>query len=156
MIFSIPNLIGSIASQLDGKFPNIPVYADTNQQGTDYPCFFVFLMDPTIEDEIDTRRRRNIGVDIVYVQQRNMPDIDSNNAAMIEALDELFDTVEYFEPVDEGETPEPVPLHCFENAAHITDDDLHYQFRIKVRVSREYTPTPMQEMDEANVGLKGD
>lgn len=156
MIFSIPNLLASIAAQLDGQFPNIPVYLDSNQQGTSVPCFFVFLMNPTIDDEIDTRRRRNIGIDIVYVQERNEPDIDSNNAAMLETLDGLFDTVQYFEPVDEGESADPVPLHCLENSAHITDDDLHYQFRVKVRVSREYTPNPMNEMDAANVGLKGD
>jgi hypothetical protein len=150
MMFSLENLISSIAVMLDNAF-GLPVYVDTNQQSTDYPCFFIFLVNPSIDDEIDRRRFRNIGIDVVYVQQRNMPDIDSNNTAMIDALDELLDTITYSNDDDETAI-----LHCYEHSAHVTDDDLHYQFRVKIHVTTPIDRNPMQEIESANVNVEGD
>ena len=146
MTFSLDNLISSIAVMLDDAF-GLPVYADTNQQGTNYPCFFVFLVNPSINDEIDRRRFRNIGIDVIYVQQRNETNIDSNNTAMLDALDEMFDTITY----TDGE--ETTVLHCYEHSAHVTDDDLHYQFRVKIRVSNPVDHNPMKDIEATNVAV---
>ncbi len=149
MTFTLTNLLYSIAAMLDTQFPDLPVYINTNQQGTQFPCFFVFVMDPTIKDEIDRRRMRRIGLDIVYIQQRNVPNIDSNNVAMQDALDELFDMITY----TDGETS--TAIHCYENAGHVTDDDLHYQFYIDARVSTPIAENPMTT-ESTDVGIKGD
>ena len=73
MTYTVRGLINSIASQLVGAFPDVPVYDSPTQQGTSYPCFFVFLMPSAITDEIDRRDKRDIAFDIVYVQARNTP-----------------------------------------------------------------------------------
>ena len=44
MIFTLENIINSLAGVLTARYPDYPVYASPNQQGTDYPCFFIFFM----------------------------------------------------------------------------------------------------------------
>ena len=44
MTFTINNLINSLAGVLKAKYPEYPVYTSPNQQGTNVPCFFIFLM----------------------------------------------------------------------------------------------------------------
>ena len=54
MTFTIANVIDSIAGVLKAGY-DCPVYLGPNQQGTDYPCFFIFLMPSSISDEPDGR-----------------------------------------------------------------------------------------------------
>ena len=71
MIFTLENIINSLAGVLTARYPDYPVYASPNQQGTDYPCFFIFFMPSKIEKHMNDRFLRDLGVDIVFVQQRN-------------------------------------------------------------------------------------
>ncbi len=72
MIFSLHHVINSLAELLSEGYPEYPVYDSPNQQGTSFPCFFIFYMPSTIEDQIGNRYLRDLGVDIVFVQQRNL------------------------------------------------------------------------------------
>lgn len=40
MIFSLQNVINSLAALLTKQYPDYPVYDSPNQQGTKFPCFF--------------------------------------------------------------------------------------------------------------------
>lgn len=42
MIFTLENMINSLAAVLNKKYPEYPVYDSPNQQGTDFPCFFIY------------------------------------------------------------------------------------------------------------------
>lgn len=42
MRFTLENLINSIAGQVKEIWPEIPVYSNPNQQGTETPCFLFF------------------------------------------------------------------------------------------------------------------
>ena len=44
MIFSLHHVIDSLAGMLTGAYPDYPVYDSPNQQGTSFPCFFLFFM----------------------------------------------------------------------------------------------------------------
>ena len=44
MIFTLENIINSLAGVLTARYPDYPVYASPNQQGTDHPCFFIFFI----------------------------------------------------------------------------------------------------------------
>ncbi len=50
MIFSLLHVIDSLAGMLTGAYPDYPVYDSPNQQGTSFPCFFLFFMPSTIEE----------------------------------------------------------------------------------------------------------
>ena len=87
MIFTLENIINSLAGVLTARYPDYPVYASPNQQGTDYPCFFIFFMPSKIEKHMNDRFLRDLGVDIVFVQQRNIV----NGNAEIQAIAEYLD-----------------------------------------------------------------
>lgn len=144
MIYSIPNLINSIASMLADRY-GLPVYASPNQQGTEYPCFFVFLRPSRMRDEIDNIGKREIFFDVVYVQARNTPDAYSDIYEKADGLDELFETVTY----TDGE--ESIPIHTHEKEYSIEDQELHYKFKIIARVSLPTEKDPMIQLEEINI-----
>jgi hypothetical protein len=147
MTYTIENLIQSIAAQLKTVYPALPVYDTFTLQGNEYPCFFVFLMPSNISDQIDGVDKREIFFDVVYVQQRNITNAYADLYSVADTLDELLDVVNY---TADGET---VPLHTHERNYSIDDQELHYKFKIIARVSRPYTPNPMQT-EETDVGIK--
>lgn len=147
MIYTIENLIQSIAAQLKTVYPALPVYDTFTLQGNEYPCFFVFLMPSNISDQIDGVDKREIFFDVVYVQQRNITNAYADLYSVADTLDELLDVVNY---TADGET---VPLHTHERNYSIDDQELHYKIKIIARVSRPYTPNPMQT-EETDVGIK--
>ena len=146
MTYTIEDLVKCIASQLVGVFPDIPVYASPNQQGTSYPCFFVFLMPSSILDEIDGFHKRDLAFDVVYVQARNTPDAYMQINGVADTLDEIFDHVTYLSP--EGDT---VPLHTHERTWSIEDQELHYKFHVKQRVSLSVTRIPMRLLSDLTI-----
>jgi hypothetical protein len=150
VIFSIDNLIESIAAQLKTKYPALPVYDSYTLQGCKFPCFFVFLMPSNISDQIDGVDKREIYFDVVFVQERNAPNAYGTLYTIADSLDELLDVVNY---TADGES---VPLHTHERNYSIDDQELHYKFRIIARVSRPVSPILMQTLEEDNVRIKKD
>ena len=104
-------------------------------------------MPSNISDQIDGVDKREIFFDIVYVQQRNITNAYADLYSVADTLDELLDVVNY---TADGET---VPLHTHERNYSIDDQELHYKIKIIARVSRPYTPNPMQT-EETDVGIK--
>lgn len=147
MNYSIQNMVESIATMLNGQFPDIPVYASPNQQGTKYPCFFVFLMPSDITDQIDRHELRSLNFDVIYVQQRNIPNANEDIHAVADALDELFDMVQYTDGTG------TVPLHTHDRTYSIDDQELHYKLRVSQRVSTPVEHNPMMT-EETNVEVK--
>ena len=148
MTFTIDNLINSLAGVLKDKYPEYPVYTSPNQQGTRFPCFFIFLMPSTVTAEVDGRFYRDLGIDIIFVQERN---VVNGNAAIQSIQDYLDYSLEIF-PYTDGDGA-PVPLHTYERQASVEDQEMHYQFHIRQRVSIPRTVNPMQEMEENNVRI---
>lgn len=146
MIFSLELIIKSIASQLAAEF-NVPVYASATQQGAEYPCFFIFLMTGRIRDQIDRACLRDIGIDVVYVQERNTVNADLELLQIGDRLDQLLDMISYTDGTD------TVPLHTHDREQSIEDQELHYKLYIRQRVSiPELFPLMMTE--ETDVKIK--
>lgn len=129
MIFTLEKLIDSIIGTLKQLFPGIKAYSNPNQQGTNPPCFFVFFMPSSMENEMDRRTRRVIGVDIVYLTERNVPDAYDQLNAVADKLDEALERITYVD----GE--EVAKLWTSEREWKIDNKKLHYQFVLKVSVS---------------------
>lgn len=138
----------SIAGVLKTGYPDCPVYLGPNQQGTDYPCFFIFLMPSIIMDEPGGRYFRDLGLDVVYVQERNA--VGGNKE--IQAVQEYLD--EHLLQFDYSDGTGTVPLHTYERQASTEDQELHYKFHIRQRVSLPTEPNPMQLLEENDVTEK--
>ena len=151
MIFSLHHVINSLAELLSEGYPEYPVYDSPNQQGTSFPCFFIFYMPSTIEDQIGNRYLRDLGVNIVFVQQRNLA---NGNQKIHEIADFLDRNLEMFRYSDGS--MDSALITVWERRWNIEDEELHYQFHIRERILVEETVNLMQDMEENNVGIKED
>jgi hypothetical protein len=149
MIYSIEYLIQSVAGALRSAFPGVDIHDSRTQQKSGYPCFYIFLRPSDIRDQLSARDMRNISLDVVYVQERNVPDANEELYSVAETLDELLDVVPYSDGSDEN----PVPLHTHERDYSIEDQELHYRLRISQRVSKPVEHIPMQT-EETDVQVK--
>src|SRR5699024_2479701 len=123
---------------------DLKVYAGENQQGTEVPCFFVMLMTPQITPEAGVFYLRDIGFDLVYLQERNTINSNLSLVSVLEWLDTNMTQIPYGESV----------IWTYERAADMQDQDLHYKFHIKRRVYIQDPQPLMEEMEDLNVGIK--
>lgn len=148
MIFSLDYIIYNLAGVLTDRYPDYPIYDSPNPQGTEPPCFFIFLMPSTIEGQVGERFLRDLGVDIVFVQERN---ITNANAEILHIADYLDTALELFPYLDGSK--EMAWIRTYERQWHTEDGELHYQFHIRERIRFLEQENPMQEM-EAHYGIK--
>ena len=91
---------------------------------------------------------RDLGVDIVFVQERN---IVNANAEILQIADYLDTVLELFPYSDGGS--ETAWVRTYERQWQTEDGELHYQFHIRERVRLPEEGNPMQEMEE-RYGIK--
>ena len=148
MTFTLEKLRDAIADMLKQHFSDIKVYGNPNQQGTKTPCFFVFFMPSDVKREIDRRSRRVIGIDIVYLTKRNIPDAYDQLNKVADRLDEVLERIAY---IDASEKTE---LWTYDREWKIDDGELHYQFTVKAMVTQpDDTPT-IESMEGYEGGIK--
>lgn len=142
MRFTLGNLINSIAGQVKEIWPEIPVYSNPNQQGTKPPCFFIFFMPTDMESRMGRRMQKNIGIDLVYITKRNLPNAYDSMVSVADVLDYKMEFVEYVE------NKEKQKLRALEREWKIDDGELHYQFYIKPIVSVAETIPWIEEIEK--------
>ena len=148
MIFTLERILDSLAGVLQGRYPDYPVYYSPNQQGTEYPCFFIFFMPSEIKSQPGSRYMRDLGVDIVFVQQRNIVD---GNAELLRIAGWLDEALELFPYACDGKQ---VMIRMYERQWQNDDGELHYQFHIKQRVWIKKDVNRMGTMEENNAHIK--
>ena len=140
MIFALNNILDSLAGVLKNRYPDYPVYGSPNQQGTQFPCFFVFFMPSDKDGLVGGRFIRDLGIDIIFVQQRNM---DNGNEQILEIAEYLDESLELFSYVDGSGASSFI--RTFERQWKIEDEELHYQFHIRQRV---WVPRRINQINE--------
>ena len=80
-------MINSLAALLTKQYPDYPVYDSPKPAGDEIPCFFIFFMPSTTEEHAGNRYYRDLGVDIVFVQQRNLVNGNQKIQEIAEFLD---------------------------------------------------------------------
>ena len=151
MIFTLEHIVNSLAGLLKAEYPEYPVYDSPNQQGTRFPCFFIFFMPSTVDSHVGDRFLRDLGIDIVFVQQRNLVNGNVRICAIAQYLDE---TLELF-PYSDGNA-DPVMIRTFERQWKNEDMELHYQFHIRQRVALQGEEVLMRELEENHGYVKTD
>ncbi|WP_313184890.1 phage tail terminator family protein [Lacrimispora sp.] len=146
MTFTLTQLVDSISGALKESYPDISVYSNQNQQGTDVPCFFIFFMPTETENRVGRRFMRNIGIDVVYLVEKNDPDAHDQLVSVADQLDYALE----FIPYEDGK------LRTYDREWKIDDGELHYQITVKAIVSHpDNTPT-IKEVESYEGGIKQD
>ncbi|MFR3729171.1 DUF6838 family protein [Lacrimispora sp.] len=143
MIFALTQLLDSIGGALKESYPDISVYSNPNQQGTDIPCFFIFFMPTETENRMGRRYMRNIGIDVVYLVEKNDPDAHDQLVAVADQLDFALEFISY----GNGK------LRTFDREWKIDDGELHYQFTIKATVSYLDDTPSIESMESYKGGI---
>ncbi|MBS5800785.1 MAG: hypothetical protein KID02_13695 [Clostridiales bacterium] len=60
-----------VIKQLDGLYPDIPVYGESVPQGFEEPSFFVKVLDGSREQQLDRRYIHEVSIDIHYFATSN-------------------------------------------------------------------------------------
>lgn len=141
MTFATANLAASLAAYLAPYFPGVTFYPGPNQQGTEPPCMFLQQRYNYPDLQQDGRRRLRIGLDLAYLLDYNLPNMQLQYQ---EAADTLNVVMETF-PYSDGE--DTALLRTYDKEARIDLDALHYKFEVRVWVSLPETPVMMQTMD---------
>lgn len=149
MNFTISTLAKSIADYLaalpDTPFAGVTMYEDPNQQGSQPPCMFLQVRYGRLSREMSGYWLRRLGLDLVYLLDYNLPDLQRRYQTAGEALDIALETFPYSDGATEGKT---VLLRTYDREWNIDLDELHYKFELRERVT---LPTPeavkMQELE---------
>ena len=146
MILSVSTISKSLADYLAPSFPGVTFYEDPNQQGSKPPMMFLQTRTNRLELETGGYWRRILGVDLVYLLEYNLPNLQQLYQAAGEQLDLLLETFPYFDEETDG----TVLLRTYDRSWNIDLDELHYKFELRERVSipREYAKMQTMDYDE--------
>lgn len=142
MNFTITTLASSLAAYLSPSFPGVSFYEDPNQQGTKAPCLFLQQRYNYPKLRQDGRRLLQIGLDLTYLVDYNLPNLQRLYLAAAETLDQLMETFPYSDGTTEGTTL----LRTYDREWRIDLDALHYKFELKVWVTMPEGQNPMETM----------
>ena len=146
MNFTVSTISKSLADYLAPSFPDVTFYEDPNQQGSKPPMMFLQTRTNRLELETGGYWRRIMGVDLVYLLNYNLPNLQQLYQAAGETLDLLMETF----PYSDGTTDGTVLLRTYDREWNIDLDELHYRFEIRERVSipQEYAKMMTMDYDE--------
>lgn len=141
MTFATANLAASLAAYLAPYFPGVTFYPGPNQQGTEPPCMFLQQRYNYPDLQQDGRRRLRIGLDLAYLLDYNLPNMQLQYQEAADTLNVVMETFPYSDGTDTA------LLRTYDKEARIDLDALHYKFEVRVWVSLPETPVMMQTMD---------
>ena len=141
MNFTVMTLAKSLADYLAPYFPGVAFYEDPNQQGTRCPCLFLQVRYNYLTRETSGYQLRRLGLDLTYLADYNLPNLQSLYQQAGEQLDLVMDSF----PYSDGEGTSQVFTH--EREWRVDLDALHYQFELLERVTLPEDFNPIQTMD---------
>lgn len=141
MTFATANLAASLAAYLAPYFPGVTFYTGPNQQGTLPPCMFLQERYSYPELQQDGRRRIRVGLDLAYLLDYNLPNMQLQYQEAADTLNVVMETFPYSDGTDTA------LLRTYDKESRIDLDALHYKFEVRVWVSLPETPVMMQTMD---------
>lgn len=136
MTFTIQNLAESLADHLQPLLPGVTFYEDPNQQGTTCPAAFLQLMSSEVRLRQAGRLLRTLRLDLTYLEDYNLPDLQRRYQEAAEVLDLNMETFLYG----------GVLLRTYNRQAAIDLDALHYKFDLQVWLSPEQDAVFMQSL----------
>lgn len=143
MNLTVSTIAKSLADYLAPSFPGVTFYEDPNQQDSKPPMIFLQTRTNRLERETGGYWRRILGVDLVYLLEYNLPNLQQLYQQAGETLDLLMETF----PYSDGTTDGTVLLRTHDREWNIDLDELHYKFELRERVSIPKEWAKMMTMD---------
>lgn len=143
MNFTISMVAKSLAAYLEPYFPDVTLLQNPTQQNANPPCMFLQQRYSFIKVKTAGRFLRQIGLDLVYRERYNLPNLQELYQTAAEQLDLLMETF----PYSDGTTEGTALLRTYEREWRIDQDAMHYKFELQVWVEQPETITPMETMD---------
>lgn len=142
MNFTIQTIAKSLADYLTPSFPGVTFYEDPNQQDSKPPMMFLQQRYAHIEPRRNNGYYlRRIGLDLTYLLDYNLPNMQQLYQQAAERLDLLMETFPYSNETDTN------LLRTYDREWQIDLDALHYKFELQVFVEIQETAVKMQTMD---------
>lgn len=141
MNFTISTVAQSLSSFLAPMFPGVTFYENPNQQGTKTPCMFLQQRYSNLKLQPGGRWIRIVGLDLTYLEDYNLPNMQQLYQSAAEQLDMVMETFPY---TDGTETQ---IIRSYDRDWRIDLDGMHYKFEIRVLVSLPNDFNPMETMD---------
>ena len=143
MNLTVSTISKSLADYLSPSFPGVMFVEDPNQQGAEPPMMFLQTRTNRLELETGGYHIRTMGLDLTYLVDYNLPNLQQLYQAAGETLDLLMETF----PYSDGATEGTVLLRTYNREWNIDLDALHYRFELRERVTIPEEYVKMQTMD---------
>ena len=142
MNFTNQTIAKSLANYLASSFPGVTFYEDPNQQGNKAPMLFLQQRYAYVEPRRNNGYfLRRIGLDLTYLVDYNLPDLQQQYQQAAEQLDLLMETFPYSNGTD------TTLLRTYDREWRIDLDALHYKFELRVFVNLPEDSVKMETMD---------
>ena len=148
MTFTIQTIARSLADYLAPHLPGVSFYEDPNQQGSEMPCAFLQQRFSYLTLRTGGRWLRRIGLDLTYLEDCNLPNLQQRYQSAAEALDMVLDTF----PYSDGEST--AVLRAYDREWRIDADALHYKFELRVTLSIPEDAELMQTIQELDMEVR--
>lgn len=149
MNFTVSTVAKSLSEYLAPYLPGVAFLEDPNQQGLKLPCWFLQQRYSNLEKQVGGYWLRKIGLDLTYLEEYNLPNLQKRYQSAAESLDLALDTF----PYSDGTSDKPVIVRTYDREWRIDLDALHYKFEIRERVTFPDTGTAMQK-EKTNIYVK--
>ena len=147
MNFTVNTISKSLATYLKPLLPNITFLQNPTQQNEDnLPSMFLQQRYSNIELQTGGCYYRKIGLDLTYLENYNLVNLQELYQQTAEVLDL---NMEYF-PYSDGESTEKTLIRTHDSEWRIDLDALHYKFEIQERVIIPTKEVKMQTIQNLN------
>lgn len=143
MNFTISTLAQSLAAYLAPVLPGVTFFENPNQQGSTTPCMFLQQRYSYIKVKTSGRFLRRIGLDLTYLEDYNLPNMQQLYQQTAETLDLVMETFPYLD--GSGDTAQL--LRTYDREWRIDLDAMHYKFELQVWVDTPEDGTPMETLN---------
>lgn len=144
MNLTVSTLARSLADYLAPVLHGVTMYEDPNQQGSQPPCMFLQTRYNRLKLEMGGYWLRTLGLDLTYLLDYNLPDLQRQYQAAAEALDLVMETFPYSDGSGKGQAL----LRTYDREWTVDLDAMHYKFELRERVTLPKPDVPkMQELE---------
>lgn len=141
MIVTISQLAPSLSAYLASDFPDVTFYEDPLQQGVDLPAMFLQTRSSGIRKATSGEYLWTLRLDLVYLLDFNLPNLQRQYQAAAELLDIALETF----PYTDGTSTQL--LRTYNRDWTIDLNELHYRFDLQIFVTPEEISVLMQTLD---------
>lgn len=141
MIFTISKIATSLAAYLAPYFPGVTFYEDPLQQSMSKPCMFIQTRGASISKRMAGRYLWTLRLDLVYLLDFNLVDLQARYQDAAERLDFLMETFPYTDGTSSA------LVRTYQRDWNVDVDELHYRFELRAWVSKEQAYALMRTLD---------